>query len=112
MKQTIKQWCADEGVNWLGQGSSGGIRYDWKLVLGKGRTAIFSTIVEGPLPETRRIGKRDVLVFPNVNRPRDDGKISKAAFIRIINWVEDCLDGNVHKLEAPNTNLDHISGSR
>ena len=102
MKQTIKQWCAELGANWLGQGSSGGIRYDWKLVLGKGRTAMFSTIVEGDLPETRRIGKRDVLVFPNVNRPRDGGKISKTAFLRIINWVDDCLDGNVRKLEAPN----------
>jgi len=102
MKRTIKQWCVEQGVNWLGQGSSGGIRYDWKLVLGKGRTAIFSTVIEGELPETRRIGKRDVLVFPNVNRPKDGGKISKTAFLRIINWVEDCLDGNVRKLKTPN----------
>ena len=101
-KRTIKQWCAENGVSWLGQGSTGGVRYDWKLVLGKGRTAIFSTMVEGGLPETRRIGKRDVLVFPNVNRPRDGGKISKAAFFRIINWVQDCLDGNIRKPEAPN----------
>jgi hypothetical protein len=102
MKRTIKQWCAEQGVNWLGQGATGGIRFDWKLVLAKGRTALFSTIVEGGLPETRRIGKRDVLVFPNINRPRDGGKISKAAFLRIINWVEQCLDGDVSKLEAPN----------
>ena len=102
MKRTIKQWCVEHGVNWLGQGSTGDLRYDWKLALGKGRTAIFSTAVEGGLPETRRIGKRDVLVFPNVNRSKDGGKISKAAFLRIISWVEDCLDGNVHKLETPN----------
>ena len=101
MKRTIKQWCAEQGVNWLGQGSTGGIRYDWKLVLGKGRTALFATIVEGELPEPRRIGKRDVLVFPNVNRPRGGGKISKAAFLRIVSWVEDCQDGNIRKLEAP-----------
>jgi hypothetical protein len=102
MKRTIKQWCVVYNVGWLGQGSSGGIRYDWKLVLGEGRTAIFSTIVEGELPETQRIGKLHVLVFPNVNRPRDGGKISKIAFLRIIKWVEGCLDGNVRKLEAPN----------
>ncbi len=112
MKRTIKQWCGEHGVNWLGQGSIGSLRYDWKLVLGKGRTAIFSTTVEGDLPETRRVGKRDVLFFPNVNRPKDGGRISKSAFLRLINWVEDCLDGNMHKLEAPNTNLEPISGSQ
>ena len=111
MKKTIKQWCAEHGVNWLGQGSIGEIRYDWKLVLGKGRTAVFTTTVEGDLPETRRIGKRDVLLFPNVNRPKDGGKISKPAFLRIINWVENCLEGNVRELKAPNTNLNPISGS-
>jgi hypothetical protein len=105
MKQTIKQWCCEHGVNWLGQGSIGDIRYDWKIVLGKGRTAIFTTTVKGDLPETRNIGKRDVLLFPNVNRPKDGGKISKTAFLSIINWVEDCLDGNVRKLKAPNNRL-------
>lgn len=101
MKRTIKQWCGEHCVNWLGQGSTGGFRYDWKLVLAKGRTAIFSTAIEGDLPETRRLGKRDVLVFPNVNRAKDGGKISKAAFLRIINWVEDCLSGNLRRLETP-----------
>jgi len=102
MKRTIKQWCKEHGFDWLGRGSSGGIRYDWKLVLRKGRTAIFASIIRGELPETRRIGKRDVLIFPNVNRPQRGGKISKTAFLQIINWVEDCLDGNVRKLNAPN----------
>jgi hypothetical protein len=108
MTRTIKQWCAEHGVNWLGQGSIGGIRYDWKLVLGKGRTAIFSTTVEGGVPESRRVGKRDVLVFPNPNRPRDGGKISKTAFLRIINWVEDCLAGNIRELKAPNQSSEDI----
>lgn len=108
MKRTIKQWCAEQGINWLGQGSSGGITYDWKLVLGKGRTAIFSTIIEGELPEFRLIGKRNVLVFPNVNRPKNSGKISKAAFLRIVNWVEDCLAGNIRELKAFNQALGDI----
>ena len=102
MKRTIKQWCGEHDVNWFGQGSTGGLQYDWKLVLGKGRAAIFSTTVEGDLPELRRIGRRGVLLFPNVNRSKDGGKISKTAFLRIISWVEDCLNGNVHKLETPN----------
>ncbi len=72
---------------------------------------MFSTIVEGELPEARRIGKRDVLVFPNVNRPRDGGKISKAAFIRIINWVEDCLAGNIRELKTPNKASEDIGAS-
>lgn len=105
MKMTIKQWCAEQGINWLGQGAIGAIRYDWKLVLGKGRTAIFSSTVEGGLPEVRRIGKRDILVFPNVNRPRNGGKISRGAFQRIITWVENCLDGNLHILEASNKSI-------
>ncbi len=111
MKRTIKQWCMEEGVNWLGQGSSGGIRYDWKLVLGKGRTAMFSSIIEGDLPETRRIGKRDVLVFPNVNHPRDGGKIGRAAFLRIIQWVEDCLAGNIRELKTPNQASENIGAN-
>jgi hypothetical protein len=102
MRRTIKQWCREDGVNWLGQGSTGGFQYDWKLVLGKGRTAIFSATVKGTLPEIRRLGKRDGLVFPNVNRPKDGGKISKTAFLQIINWVEDCLAGNIRELKEPN----------
>ena len=102
MKRTIKQWCVEHDVGWLGQGTSGGIKYDWKLVLGKDRTAIFSTMVEGKLPEPRRIGKRYVLIFPNVNRSRGNGKISKTAFLGIIKWVEDCLSGNMLKPEVSN----------
>jgi hypothetical protein len=102
MRQTIKQWCREHDVGWLGQGATGGTRYDWKLVLGKGRTAIFASTVSGSLPEPQRIGKRDVLIFPNVNPENRGGKISEAAFLRIIAWVEDCLAGNVRALEAPN----------
>lgn len=101
MKRTVKQWCGQHGLNWLGQGCTGGIWYDWKLVLGKGRTAIFSTKVTGGIPETRRIGTRDILVFPNPNRARDGGRISETAFLKIIHWVEDCLAGNVRGLNAP-----------
>lgn len=102
MKRTVKQWCGEHGVGWLGQGCTGGIRYDWKLVLGKGRTAIFSTTGASGLPEPRRVGKRDVLVFPNPNRPKAGGKISETAFLQIIRWAEDCLAGNIRELKAPN----------
>ena len=101
MKRTIKQWCKEHDIGWLGQGATGGIRYDWKLVLGKGRTVIFSNAVTGSLPERRRIGKREILVFPNVNRSRNGGKISESAFRRLIAWVEDCLAGNIREIEDP-----------
>lgn len=101
MKMTIKQRCVARGIHWLGQGKTGTIRYDWKLVLGKGRTALFSSTVKGDLPEVRRVGERDLLVFPNVNGPKNQGKISEAAFQRIIDWVQDCLDGNLRALQPP-----------
>ncbi len=94
MKKTIKQWCKQYEINWLGQGSMGEIRYDWKLVLGKGRTAIFSSSVQGAMPEIHTINGREVLVFPNVNKPRNGGKISDSAFHSIIDWVNTSLDGN------------------
>jgi len=50
MKRTIKQWCADQGVNWLGQGAIGGIRYDWKLVLGEPEVTAFHGIPVRYLP--------------------------------------------------------------
>jgi hypothetical protein len=102
MKRTIKQWCREHDIGWLGQGATGGTRYDWKLVLGKGRTAIFASTVIGSLPESQRIGKRDVVLFPNVNKASKGGKISEAAFLRIIAWVEECLAGNLRELEAAN----------
>ena len=101
MKRTIKQWCAEHKVNWLGQGSLSHISYDWKLVLGKGRSAIFSSTVDGSRPKLQTINQREIPVFPNVNQSRNNGKISEAAFLRILGWVEDCLDGNLRELESP-----------
>ena len=101
MKRTIKQWCKETDIGWLGQGATGGIPYYRRLVLGKGRTAIFSSAVKGPLPESRTIGKREIIVFPNVNRARNGGKISESAFRRLIAWVEDCLAGNIREIEDP-----------
>jgi hypothetical protein len=102
MKRTIKQWCKEHNVGWLGQGTTGSISYDWKLVLGKGRTAIFSSTVKGPLPEQKPVGSREVLIFPNVNSSKNGGKISEFAFLRLIAWVEDCLTGNIRGIQAPN----------
>jgi hypothetical protein len=100
MKRTIKQWCKEFDYGWLGQGVIGSIRYDWKLVLGKGRTAIFSSEVKGLLPQQKPVGMREVLVFPNINQPNRGGKISESGFRRIVSWVEDCLAGNIRELEA------------
>lgn len=97
MKRTIKQWCKEYEVGWLGQGTIGTLRYDWKLVLGKGRTAIFSSTVKGPLPELLPVTKREVLVFPNVNPPNDNGKTSRHESLRMLAWVEDCLEGRVRQ---------------
>ena len=102
MKRTIKQWCSEHKINWLGQGSLSHISYDWKLVLGKGRSAIFSSSVEGTRPTLETVNQREILIFPNVNKSRNNGKISETAFIRMLNWVEDCLDGNLRNLESPN----------
>ena len=102
MKRTIKQWCGEHKVNWLGQGSRSHISYDWKLVLRKGRSAIFSSAVESSRPEVQTVNQREIFVFPNVNCSRDNGKISETAFLRILSWVEDCLDGNVRELESSN----------
>jgi len=109
MKKTIKQWCKEHEVNWLGQGQTGPVRYDWKLVLGKGRAALFACTVKGPQPELHRVGKREVLVFPNVNRPKDGGKITESAFLCILNWVDDCLNGDIRELTSANNHLNATS---
>ena len=109
MKNTIKQWCKEYEINWLGQGQNGSVRYDWKLVLGKGRTAIFASTVKGPQPELHRVGKREILVFPNVNRSKGGGKITKSAFLRILNWLDDCLNGDIHELRPANKKMQDTS---
>ncbi len=109
MKKTIKQWCREHEVNWLGQGQTGPVRYDWKLILGKGRTALFASTVKGPQPELHRVGKREMLVFPNVNRPKDGGKITGPAFLRILDWVDDCLNGDIRELTSANKTIQDIS---
>lgn len=99
-QRTIKQWCAEYGMNWYGQGRIGAIRYDWKLILEKGHSAIFSSAVGSSEPEAHDIDERVVLIFPNPNSPVKQGKISRAKFLRIIHWVKQCLLGKVTSLEA------------
>lgn len=69
-------------------------------MLVKGRTVIFSSAVEGNRPMPQTINQREILVFPNVNRSKNNGKISETAFLRILNWVDDALEGNIHALES------------
>ena len=105
MKKTIKQWCHQYEINWLGQGSLSSIRYDWKLILGKGRVAIFSSIVTGATPEIHTINDRQVLIFPNVNKPNNNGKLGETAFLNILDWVNKCLDGNLCEYYSQNKSL-------
>jgi hypothetical protein len=94
-KKTIKQWCAEYEMHWYGQGRIGTISYDWKMTLGQGRTAVFSSAIESSEPETHQTNNRTVLVFPNPNSPRNQGKISRTKFLRITDWVEQCIMGNI-----------------
>jgi len=111
-QRTIKQWCVEHGINWYGQGSLGAIRYDWKLAFGHGRSALFSSAVTSSAPVVYELNGKSVLVFPNVNASRRNGKISEAAFLRLIDWVERCVDGEVVDLEHHEepTNRRAISG--
>lgn len=95
MKKTIKQWCTHYQIHWYSQGKIGDLNYDWKLVLGKGKTAIFSTQITDNLPKFKQIGQKERLIFPNINRSKNNGKISEVAFKNIIQWVSDALDGNI-----------------
>jgi hypothetical protein len=95
MKRTIKQWCADFDINWYGQGKISTLNYDWKLAFGKGRMAVFSSAVKTPKPETHDVNGRTILVFPNLNSAKDNGKISEDRFKHSGHWVEQCLEGNV-----------------
>jgi hypothetical protein len=104
MKKTIKQWCGVYQINWLGQGNLSDIRYDWKLVRGKGKVAIFSSSVKGAVPEVRRVNDRDILLFPNVNRSKSSGKISETAFREVLDWVDQCLDGNLCEFKRRSEN--------
>ena len=96
-------------MDWYGQGRIGTIGYDWKMILDKGRSAIFSSVIESSEPEAHQIKGRLVLVFPNPNSPRNHGKISRAKFFRIIEWIEQCLIGDVTSLEASMPNKASIS---
>ena len=98
-QNTIKQWCSEHDINWYGQGSLGEIRYDWKLAFGHGRSAFFSSGVSSATPVVQELNGKQILLFPNVNTSRKIGKISEAAFLRIIDWVQRCLDGDVSGLE-------------
>jgi len=93
VKRTIKQWCKLHDVDWYGQGTYSKIRYDWKLVFGPGRVAMFSSMVKSKEPETHEINGRKILLFPNVNSPRNNGQISEQNFLDTIKWVGDCLVG-------------------
>lgn len=108
-QKTIKQWCSEHNINWYGQGSLGAIRYDWKLAFGHGRSAFFSSGVSSAAPDVQELNGKPILVFPNVNTSRKNGMISEAAFLRIIDWAQRCLDGEVSDLEhheKPNKPLD------
>ncbi|MHA1451073.1 MAG: hypothetical protein ACTSP4_16855 [Candidatus Hodarchaeales archaeon] len=94
MKRTIKGWCKQYGIDWYGQGNFGSIRYDWKLVLAPGRSAIFSSMIKTDKPEIHIINRRNVLVFPNVNSKKNSGKISEARFIEIMSCVNEAMDAN------------------
>lgn len=99
-RKTIKQWSAEYDLNWFGQGKMSRIRYDWKLVVEKGSGALFSTSVASPEPETHLINGRPVLLFPNPNSPRNQGKVSRTKFLRIVAWIKQCQQGDLTSLEA------------
>ena len=92
MKKTIKGWCKQYDINWYGQGTFMSIRYDWKIVLSPGRSAIFSSIVKSDLPELHKTKRSNILIFPNVNSKRNSGKISEDRFLEIIRLVNEALD--------------------
>ena len=94
MKKTIKGWCKQYGIDWYGQGNFGSVRYDWKLVLAPGKTDMFSSMIKPEKSDIYNINRRSVLIFPNVNSKKNNGKISEARFIEIISWVNESLDAN------------------
>ena len=94
MKRTIKGWCKQYGIDWYGQGNYGSVRYDWKLVLAPGRSAMFSSVIKSSNPEIFNTNRRSILVFPNVNLKKNNGKISEERFLEIIRWVNEALDAN------------------
>jgi len=95
MKKTIKQWCIECGINWYGQGNVSMIVYDWKLAFGAGKSAIFSSMIDTKMPKIHTINGKEIYVFPNVNPSKNNGKISKDRFNRMIDWVQQCLEGNI-----------------
>ena len=94
MKKTIKGWCKQYDINWYGQGNYGSVRYDWKLVMASGRSAMFSSRIKSSNPEIFNTNRRRILVFPNVNLKKNNGKICEERFLEIIRWVNEALDAN------------------
>jgi hypothetical protein len=94
-QRTIKQWCKEHAINWHGQARLGSIRYDWKLSFDHGQSAIFSSRVTSAAPQVHDVNGRSVLLFPNLNPSRGNGKISESKFLGIVAWVQQCLAGTV-----------------
>lgn len=63
MKRTIKGWCKQYGIDWYGQGTFESVRYEWKLVLAPGKTAMFSSMVKTENPDIYNINRRSVHIF-------------------------------------------------
>jgi len=99
MQRTIKQWCIARHLNWYGQGLIGEYQYDWAVVLGEGRKAIFSSINTGKVPRSYPLRNRQVVIFPNINSSSTGGKLSEERFDRIIAWAEACLAGRITSLD-------------
>jgi len=47
------------------------------------------------MPKIHTINGKEIYVFPNVNPSKNNGKISKDRFNRMIDWVQQCLEGNI-----------------
>jgi len=55
---------------------------------------MFSSMIKSGKPEIYNTNRRSILIFPNVNLKKNNGKISEARFLEIIRWVNEALDAN------------------
>ncbi len=55
---------------------------------------MFSSMIKSGKPDIYNINRRSVLIFANINWKKNNGKISEARFIEIINRVNEYLDTN------------------
>lgn len=55
---------------------------------------MFSSMIKTEIPDIYNINRRSVLIFPNVNSKKNNGKISEARFMEISSWVNEALDAN------------------